>query len=91
MPSRGGTARPPIPPHAVEERCEKSGLFPSACAHCRGLTLDPALVGLAEVQVLRRYRARASGTCPSCRHEYANGDLLAEVGEGVRICERCAP
>lgn len=78
-------------PRAVadEARCEKTDLLPSACAHCRGLSLDPALVGLAEVQVLRRYRAASVGTCPGCGHEYATGDVLAEVADGVRICERC--
>lgn len=75
----------------LEERCEKDLLFRSQCAHCRGLTLDPALIGLEEVQVLRRYTARADGNCPSCKHEYAKGERLAEVGEGVRVCERCAP
>lgn len=74
-----------------DQRCQKTDLLPSDCAHCRGLTLDPALIGADEVQVLRRYIALARGICPSCGHEYAKGEQLAEVAEGVRICERCAP
>lgn len=69
------------------ERCEMSDLFPEECAHCRGLQLD---VGdLAEVRITRRWRALRSGTCPTCGHQYDEGDLVMRTEDGEMVCERC--
>ncbi|GAA1281802.1 hypothetical protein [Saccharothrix xinjiangensis] len=73
-----------------EERCQRSDLYLSACAHCRGLELDPALRNLAEVHIARWVVARGAGRCGGCGHDYAKGDRLAVVGPEERVCERCA-
>lgn len=80
-----------IPRSAVtqgEARCDRTDLLPSQCAHCRHLTLDPALRDLAEVQITRWVRAATDGTCPSCGHETVPGDRIAVSATG-RFCERC--
>lgn len=72
---------------AQRERCRMSELWPEECAHCRGLQLD--VDDLAEVQIAKRWRAVRSGTCPTCEHQYDEGDLIMRTADGELVCERC--
>lgn len=74
----------------VEARCEKSDLYVSQCAHCRGHVLDLDVDPDAPV-ITARFRARFPGVCPNCEWEYGVGDLIGRTADGARLCERCLP
>ncbi|ANZ35316.1 hypothetical protein BBK82_03675 [Lentzea guizhouensis] len=85
--ARCGERRPDVTTTVRRERCEKSDLWPEECAHCRGLQLD---VGdMAEIEVVRRWRAPRTGVCPTCEHQYEEGDVLMRTVDDETVCERC--
>jgi hypothetical protein len=65
-------------PAAIEERCEKSDLFPSACAHCRP---TPAWLEELRRELLAQpgwFIAVHPGTCV-CGEDFAPGAAVRVV------------
>lgn len=86
----------------IEERCDRTELIKTQCAHCLGHT-EPVV---AEVEVDGRgydddapaltVEAQYFGRCPACDETIRPGDLITKVG-GVSnsapqwVCAGCAP
>ncbi len=69
----------------VEERCERSDLLVSQCAHCQGHTL----VAPAAVKIERIMRANYSGHCAiSSEHPIEPGAQIGWTEHGW-ICAEC--
>lgn len=82
-PRQGGGHLQPIGVAVSEEPCERSGLLPSGCAHCRGHTDRPRPV------VRITFRARYDGRCGYDRsHLILEGDLIADSNHGY-LCTAC--
>jgi hypothetical protein len=86
----------------TEERCERTELIVSQCAHCLGHT-EPVV---DEVELDGRKRADATfgpvvearfpGRCPWCDETIRAGELIAKVETGANsapqwVCAGCAP
>lgn len=81
----------------VEERCERTDLYPSACAHCRP---TPAWLDELRRELLSRphwVTAREPGTCSGCGDDFAPGAAVRlgigrPYADGTRrwLAECCA-
>lgn len=65
----------------TDPRCELSELYVSQCAHCRGLKLEPELVG-------DTFAARYDGRCLACGRTFGPGDTITAYASGY-ICADC--
>lgn len=63
------------------ERCRWSDLIESACAHCRGLTLD--------LPTPRPIVAKHPGLCATCEVPFDVGDSVI-YQKGNYLCPECA-
>lgn len=78
-----------MPDTRVEERCERSELYPSACAHCRGV---PSWLEELRRELLRLpgwVTAKHVGTCCRCGDDFAPGAAIhVQPGHPYRDGER---
>lgn len=83
------------PPRPAEERCERSDLPASMCAHCRGhdqTVPDLSLRDLGHKDVHTAFTARYEGTCENCGAHIDAGDLIAPlIGGSGHVCPDCLP
>jgi len=66
-------------------RCDLTDLEVTACAHCRGLSLDTA----GPVKIVHRFPAHFDSGCDNCEGRIREGDVIGRTDEGEYVCERC--
>lgn len=88
----------------TDERCERTDLIRTQCAHCLGHR-DPIADAIAteaprayavDIDNPRTAIARYPGRCPSCREPIQPGDLIVataapEHGAEIWACAGCGP
>lgn len=69
-----------------EERCERSDLLASQCAHCRGDVLESE----PDFVVVARFPAKYAGVCAACGEPFEVEDRIGRTDDGDYVCEVCA-
>lgn len=69
----------------MSERCDLTDLPVDGCAHCRGISDEPATVEDVRMQITSRF----SGRCANCGKPYPEGALIGhsdDAGGWVGSC-----
>ncbi|NUS59163.1 MAG: hypothetical protein HOV66_30545 [Streptomycetaceae bacterium] len=75
-----------------EERCERSDLPTSMCAHCRGHEERGTELTAADVVVSAAFEARFPGRCEGCGNAIREGDAIAPLRDSSGyVCPECLP
>ena len=68
-----------------EERCERSELPVSMCAHCKGVDKVETFEHVVEKKIIAQY----SGSCGSCGDRVEAGVTTIGLSEDGWVCEGC--
>ena len=86
-------ARDGYVPMGSPERCERTELIKSQCAHCRPpepMFLE-ALFDAPDDAGTVTFPAGFAGRCEECDGFFDTGDMICRTADGTYICDECAP
>ena len=89
-------ARHDIVPMDSPERCPRTELIRTQCAHCRPpqLTFVEALFdppGDEDDVITATFPAQFGGRCMQCDGFFESGEWISRTGTGDYMCSDCAP